>query len=213
MSKTDKDENTNTEESSQESTTGSGKAPDGPKQQKPNITKKPETVKVKTQENMDDVKKTPEWKEFVNLCQVTGMLPGNFEDLDLEKQKEFEVGFNQWMKAGQPKPKMPEIPKAAIASPVDIWMVKHKSKTWYYYDDTEGHKHGVKEILGKIVGYTLEWNKSEITDLLEERDNLTPIQQIRSQYIVFDNRVHPIHEEDLLRPFDDVMADVRSGKI
>lgn len=191
-------------------TSGSGTATDKVETASASTT---QSMKVKTQENVEDVKKTAEWKEFITLCKVTGQLPGEFEDLVLEKQKEFEVGFNQWIKAGKPKPSMPELPKEAIASPVDIWIVKHKSKIWYYYDDTMGKKHGVKEILGKIVGYEFEFDQAKVKQLIAERDELTPLSQIRSQYIVFDNRVHPIHEDDLLRDFDQVQADVRQGKI
>ena len=167
-------------------------------------------IAVSTFKHVEDY---PEFPDFIQISKITGTLTKDFQDLTVVEKKQFEVGFHQWLKAGKPKPTMPEIPKSIIAAPVDIWRARFRQKEFFYYDTTAGSKIGVEESNGRIINYTEEYSVEKIKKLLDERDKITELQQPVHYYIIFDGNPHTIQPEDLLKPFDQVVEELKTGRI
>lgn len=158
----------------------------------------------------------PDWKQFIEIVKMTGTLTKEVEELDMDEKAQLDVGFHQWLKAGKIKPTMPELSKGIVEYPIDIWIGKNRAKVWFWFDTNlsvrKGVKRGVEEKGGRIVKYLEEFTVDKMQDLIKQREELCPVEQPRHQYIMINTHPHLIDETDLLKPFDEVFAMIRSGR-
>lgn len=179
-------------------------------QESERLTQSKEVTPVTTSPHAED---HPDFAEFVQICKMTGTMGEEYQNLSAEDKAKFDVGFRQWLKLGKPKPTMPELPKAKVAGVVDLWRVRARQQEWIYYDTTAGKKEGVEQKNGKIVKYTIPYTTTKVQELLKEREQVTDIDQPVHCYIVFDGKPHTIQEEDMLKPFDQVVKNLKTGQI
>lgn len=172
----------------------------------------PTETKVITAPFEGHLEDNPDFKEFLEICKMTGQLTQEYGQLSLEDKKSIEVGFHQWIKAEKPKPTMPELPKAKIEYPIDVWIAKSKGKTFVFYDTNLGKKHWVEENRGRYIKFDTEATSDVITKLLQEREELCPLEQPRHQYVMIGTQVHLIQDEtDILKPYDELVQIARKG--
>ncbi len=163
---------------------------------------------------MSDAEKTEEKKfnEFMEIQRVIGNVRVQFPDLTPLEQTTFKESFKQWVAAGEPKPSFQNLPKVVLSVPVDIFRIKSKGKEWIHWDTTDGKHPGI--IVGanqKITGHDVEYSIEKLQSLFKERDELLSPDQNRNCYMELNSKRYVIHQEDMLKPYDDVATKLKEG--
>ena len=163
---------------------------------------------------MTDAEKTEEieFNEFMEIQKVIGNLRVQYPDLTPLEQTTFKASFEQWKQAGKPKPTFQNLPKVILSVPVDIFRIKSKGKEWIFWDTTDGKHPGI--ITGaneKVTGYDVEYNTEKLESLLKEREELLSPDQNRNCYMELNSKRHIIHQEDMLKPYDEVATKLKEG--
>lgn len=166
--------------------------------------KKSETKLKTTPADIDEYLKSDDFKAYIQIATLTGQLTKPFEELSILEQRQTISNYHQWVKLDRPKPKMPEMPMAAVKSPVDIFRIKHRGKEKIYWDNTAGEKIGVTFKDGNPVDYTIDYTDAKADELMAEREQLLDPNQRRNCYIVLDGRIHIVHDIDFKKPFDEL---------